>query len=434
MNRNGTLCVWLLAGALTACGGGSTDPLALAQPAATGTSTTGSQPAVSPGESNSGPANASGPSLTPTYLPNMVYARAQHTATLLPDGSVLLAGGASNSSAELYDPTDNTFRLTGYMSYQRSGHTATLLNTGLVLIAGGASSTTVAELYDPSTGLFGDTGQMISARTGHTATLLPGGEVLLAGGTDAAGQVLATAELYIPATGLFVATAQHMTIGRSSHTATLLGDGTVLLVGGASATAELYDPTSGRFTATGSMHSARSAHSASALPDGNVLVVGGYATDDSPVASAELYNPGNGVFVVVGSMSTPRARHTATAFADGTVLVAGGFDGTITSSFYFLPEHREVESCAIAPVPCSALDTAAALEIFQPSTGEFVEVGAMTLERGSHTATLLTDGLLLFAGGDVLSQAAYTTGGSTRCCTMVPYYFNASTPSAEEIR
>jgi hypothetical protein len=268
---------------------------------------------------------------------------------------------------------------------------------------------------------------------GHSATLLPDGKVLLAGGTAASGLVLATAELYNPATNSFAATTQDMTEGRSLHTATLLADGKVLLAGGASATAELYDPATGRFIRTGTMHAARSAHTASTLPDGRVLIVGGYGTPDSPLASAELYSPGNGEFAAVGNMATPRARHTATALTDGTVLVAGGFEGTITSFFYFTPEHREIESCAIAPVPCSALDPAGALEVFQPTIGEFAQVGSMTLERGSHTATLLPHGVLVFAGGDVLNRLVFFEGGTTRCCTMVPYYVNASTASAEEI-
>ncbi len=170
------------------------------------------------------------------------------------------------------------FVLTGSMTNARDEHTATLLNNGKVLVAGGFNSSSVAsaELYDPATWSFTVTGSMTAARVGHTATLLNNGMVLIAGGDNAAGIIVASAELYNPATGSFTATGS-MTSPRYIHTATLLNNGKVLIAGGFRAggdlaSAELYDPVTGTFTATGSMTGARDEYTATLLNNGNVLV------------------------------------------------------------------------------------------------------------------------------------------------------------------
>ncbi|MGP0063424.1 MAG: Kelch repeat-containing protein, partial [Isosphaeraceae bacterium] len=122
---------------------------------------------------------------------NLAIARQNHTATLLNNGMVLIAGGTNNSasalaSAELYDPATGTFSVTGSMAAPRAYHSATLLNNGMVLVAGGLNADTdlalaSAELYDPSTGTFTATGSMTIARSYQTATLLNNGMVLVAG-------------------------------------------------------------------------------------------------------------------------------------------------------------------------------------------------------------------------------------------------------------
>ena len=275
---------------------------------------------------------------------SMTVARAYHTATLLPDGKVLIAGGfdgsASLARAELYDPNAGTFVATGSMTVARSSHTATLLGSGKVLLAGGAADEAPsAELYDPVAGTFTASGSMTVARVGHTATLLGDRKVLLAGGAKSgiATDLLGSAELYDPVAGTFTATGS-MTAAREWHTATLLPNGMVLITGGSSGSlpsltalgsAELYDPVAGTFTATGSMTAARVFHTAILLSTRKVLIVGGFFSNSIEVlpdffATAESYDPGEGTFTAVGSMAGARARHTATLLSDGEVLIAGG--------------------------------------------------------------------------------------------------------------
>jgi N-acetylneuraminic acid mutarotase len=272
-----------------------------------------------------------------------------HTATLLPDGKVLVAGGTgsnnttgSNSalaSAELYDPSNGSWTVTGSMVTPRMFHTATLLPDGKVLVAGGTGNNVTgkplasAELYDPSSGSWTATGRMPTPRMLHTATLLPDGNVLVAGGLDnnsASGKPpLASAALYDPGSGSWTATGT-MATPRSDFTATLLPDGKVLVAGGLhsgalAAAAELYDPGNGSWTATGNMPTPRADHTATLLPDGKVLVSGGSDSNGPLAAAAELYDPANGSWAATASMVNSRVGHTATLLPGGKVLVAGGF-------------------------------------------------------------------------------------------------------------
>jgi WD40 repeat protein len=258
-------------------------------------------------------------------------------STLLPSGKVLVSGGATNTvaspsitnTAEVYDPATDLFTPTGNMSSPRFGHTSTLLPSGLVLIVGGSSGTAAvntAELYDPTSGTFSPTGSMATARQFHRATLLPNGKVLITGGS--AGNN--TAELYDPGSGTFSPTG-NMSGPRIHHTATLLANGKVLLVGGNDGattnlnTAELYDPVAGTFAPTGSMVGARNYHTATLLPNGKVLVAGGsgIVAANSPLNTAEIYDPSSGMFAATGNMTSPRLGHTATLLASGMVLIIG---------------------------------------------------------------------------------------------------------------
>lgn len=286
---------------------------------------------------------------------SLIEARDSHTATLLPNGKILVAGGGPGDwmafqSAELYDPTTGQFTATGKMAAYRMYHTATLLGNGKVLVAGGTDGwimdrvnyPEIAELYDPATGTFTPTGTMVQPRSRHTATLLPDGRVLLTGGVLGGwGESLSSAEVYDPAAGTFTE-VRSLSGKRDTHTATLLGDNHVLLAGGQTYTdstwyqlfyyddAQTYDPATGEFSSLITMNSARSYHTATLLQSGRVLLTGGYSTPAnygmSPFAdyTAELYDPAGGKFLITGSMEKNRAGHTATLLQDGRVLVAGG--------------------------------------------------------------------------------------------------------------
>lgn len=264
-----------------------------------------------------------------------VEGRYGHTATLLRDGRVLVVGGATggnvspyapSASVELYDPRSGSWTATASMSTARSEHTATLLLNGTVLVAGGKATfggATLAstEIYDPATGSWTAAGPMIQARAGHTATWLSDGRVLVAGGSDSGDNFegIASAELFDAISGSWIA-AENMHEAHYGDTATLLLDGNVLIAGGSSG--DVYDPASGSWTATGSMIQARSYHTATLLADGTVLVAGGAFGD--ALASAELYDPATSSWTATAEMLQPRYGPTAALLADGTVLVAGG--------------------------------------------------------------------------------------------------------------
>ena len=227
---------------------------------------------------------------------------------------------------------------------------------------------------------------MSAARTGQTATLLPDRDVLVAGGGAE------TADLYDPSTGTFTPTGS-MSVTRTNATATLLPSGNVLVAGGVDsrgrqlASAELYDPATGTFTPTGSMHTARSGQTATLLGDGKVLVAGGGCNKGhgfcnagsflDNLASAELYNPKTGTWNVTGSMHFERQYFTATLLGDGDVLVAGGFASCDDS---FCSDNRQAE-------------------LYDPKMGTWSVTGSMHEAREQSTATLLGNGEVLVAGG-----------------------------------
>lgn len=312
----------------------------------------------------------------------MLEPRSGQSATLLPDGKVLIAGGMRRNqdfykSAELYDPATGKFQPTGEMSIGRVGHIAVLLRSGRVLIAGGwvgNGGTDSAELYDPATGKFRVIAKMTIRRGGPSATLLADGDVLIAGGEERDNESLASAEIFHANTLSFQPTGS-MHHARISHTATLLTDGRVLVAGGyagsVSSSAELYDPKTGSFTETGGMGTARCKHTAGLLPDGRVLIAGGSGSRgwNGNLSSAEIYDPHTGKFSAASPMNDSRFKlpDGAVQLASGKLLIAGG--------------SREVE-------------------VYDPASGKFlVAAGQMNEPWHFMTETKLRDAGVLLAGG-----------------------------------
>jgi uncharacterized protein YjdB/N-acetylneuraminic acid mutarotase len=343
---------------------------------------------------------------------SMSTARVNHAATLLSDGTVLVSGGAGNnlggtgpatmlnilSSSEIYIP-GNGWGGAGSMTTSRTYHTSTLLPNGTVLVAGGYTQTGKdhpatdlayvgsAEIYNPASHSWAATASMAVVRAEHAATLLPDGTVLVVGGVGSS--VVTTAEVYNPATATWTTTAS-MKNGRYQHTVTLLPNGKVLAAGGlltsddtdTTATAEIYDPVAKTWTVTGSMTTARASATATLLHNGTVLVAGGYYNTQRgmvPLGSAEIYDPAAGTWTATGNMLTVRYGHTANPLPDGTVLAAGGASGT----------SQGVSSSA---------------EIYDPVAGTWVATGSMIASRSGHTATLLASGEPLLAGGSPFSS------------------------------
>jgi len=276
-------------------------------------------------DSGSGTFSATGSMTTPRYF---------HCATLLPDGKVLITGGSSQEArAELYDPASGTFSPTGAMTTARGIHTAILLNNGKVLIAGG-TGTRMAETYDPSTGAFTPTGDMTEPGA-DTATLLPNGKVLITRSVRLFEED--HADLYDPATGSFTRTGD-IVIGDPTQfpsvtpgqnpSAVLLTNGAVLIAGGAQGDfwatgAQLYDVSAGTFRVTGELTAGIGYWQAAALlPEGRVLIAG--EGSNGPAGTAELYDPVTGTFSAPFT-SQSQEGHTATLLADGTVLLSGGW-------------------------------------------------------------------------------------------------------------
>jgi len=333
-----------------------------------------------------------------------------HTATLLPNGNLVIAGGENNnqalSSTEVYSPTTGSWTVSWNLNVARSNAGAMLLPSGLVLVAGGCVSnclgatTNSAELYSSAGGTWAKTGAMATARTYFGMVMLPNGQVLVAGGctglnANGCSGVTNKTEIYNPSTGKWTATGA-MIAARGSYTLTRLANGQVLAAGGINAagnplgTAELYNPTTGKWTATGKMITARDEHTATLLATGNVIVAGGENISSVTTSKTELYNPTTGKWTASGNLNTSRLEHAATLLANGNLLISGGNNVTSTTT--------------------TVLSSA---ELYNPSTGKWTSTGSLTDARVGHTTTLTVSGGVMAVSGsdannDLTSCEMYT--------------------------
>ena len=325
------------------------------------------------------------------YTDYMSTPRHKHTATLLTNGKLLITGGGYYSSSwiviylcEVYDTSTNTWSSTDSMHTSREWHTATLLPNGKVLVTGGFGGfgyPRSCEIYDTITDSWAITDSLSIRREGHTATLLPNGKVLVVGG----GPYISSCEVYDTSTNIWTTTGSLHT-SRYGHTATLLQDGSVFVTGGfcpgvsITSHCEIYDTTTGAWSYTDSMKTNREGHTATLLPDGKVLVVGGYGYDNggnlATFSSCEIYDPLADTWSYMDSMSADRYAHTATLVPNDKLLITGG--SHYNGSFW---------------------DVLSSCEIYNLSTNTWSDIESMNKQRTGHTATLLSEGKVIVVGG-----------------------------------
>lgn len=332
--------------------------------------------------------------------------RGTAVAVRLEDGRVLAAGGGVGAlaldGAEVFDPGSGRWSSTGSLQQARRGHRAALLDDGRVLVAGGIADGRLlasAEIYDPATGSWSRVAPMSTPRLAHTLTALRDGRVLAVGGTTPGGTTGAgggqtispspSAEIYDPDTDSWQATGK-MSTGRFEHTATMLDNGRVLVVGGLGgeavegrfppqASAEVYDPAVGAFTRAADPAEARTNHAATRLEDGRTLIVGGLGGEaaDRSLRSAEIYDPGQGDWSTIEALRQGRAGATATLLDDGNVLVTGG--ETVRGG-----TRRSLDSA----------------ELWLPGAGQWRFAGQMGCPRSEHVAVRVGPRSVLAVAGD----------------------------------
>lgn len=328
------------------------------------------------------------------------FTGSQHAAVAAADGTVVLIGGSRGESTlsdavDRFDPRTGLFTRIGKLAGGRALHRALRLPDGRILVSGGATSDgdgRRAELIDERTGAVSTTGAMNAPRIDHAAVLLPDGRVLVTGGSTTGElprkAISDTAELWEPTTQSFRRVTQRMSTSRAAHTMTLLADGRVLIVGGyglgiAYRFAEIFDPRDESFTPLVASLPLRANHAAHAQPDGRVLILGGETTGATaqavvPVASVLRFDPVNSGFAELAPLAAPRTLAGTALLPSGQVLLFGG-------------QHDPSRNSSGA-------------ERYDPATGS-QPIASLDSERAWHSVTRLASGRILIAGGEGASGA-----------------------------
>lgn len=284
-----------------------------------------------------------------------------HSATLLDDGRVLLAGGVVETSPgsfaavtgfEVFDPQTQSFAaVPGTLPSVRQAHLAVKLGDGRVLLIGGASGLGAplasCDIYDPATGVASPAASMSSPRLLFSASLLPDGRVLVAGGLSlfdeadpfgTLGSALASTELYNPASNTW-SPGPALPVPLTGHQATTLGSGRVLITGGTEVTqlfgfpfpaitdaTRRFDPATSSFLATAALPGPRSDHGQVSLPSGRAVIAGGQNIAGVAVvilATTAVYDEGSNAWFTGGSLVTGRAVPQLVV-AGSNLVVQGG--------------------------------------------------------------------------------------------------------------
>jgi len=365
--------------------------------------------------------------------PSSAQAHPEGVSAELPEGTVLVAGGneAFESEGELLSAAGTSFSAAGKMIQRRLWGAAALLANGNVLIAGGdparIQSTPVpetAEVWSSALGgMFSATEPMHVPRQVFTLTTLPNGEVLAVGGSPdlESGSGSATAELYNPETNSWTATGS-MPAGRLGQTATLLPDCRVLVVGD-NPTAVTYDYLTGTFTPAGSEGAfQRSYQTATLLANGEVLIAGGVNGEGTPLASASVFNPATDTFTPTANpMATPHTQGFAARLADGRVIVGGGLNApgkpTTAVEIYDPATNSFSAAAPLPPNPIAVSPEAATL-----SNGQVI---VMAIETG-HNSDIYTPS----AGGEPVSPPAENCSGLSAVASPEPGPGNSANSSS----
>lgn len=324
--------------------------------------------------------------------PDLAVARWGHTATVLSDGRILVAGGlsaaAEQSSCEIFDPATQAWSPTGGMLEGRGFHAAVRLPDGKVLVAGGrtAGSTALAsaEVYDPATGQWHGVGPLSSVRVGLSAIVLPNGDALFCGGGNFSEST--AADLYHTATETMTSVGP-MNSARSVPTLALLPNGKVLVAAGefnVQVTSEIFDPATATFTPAASLRADHRSSAGAPLASGKVLVTGGYTVGTGP-ATTELYDPATGTWTVA-ARHVPIALQRTVQLADGQLLASGGY----------------------AYPPGGQYPRTDMTRLFDPTLERWSEGAPMLHARAFHQLVLLPDQRVLAIGGGYYEQGNLT--------------------------